>query len=730
LCHDLKTSVIIVYVCCFWQRKKELVKDTLISEKLMRRILKGILILIPVALISLGFYLKSNDQKEEIVLRAILENLKNYHFEPKMVNDDLSKMAFDNYLDFIDGNKRFLTKTEIDQLSVYLTELDDQALSGKYDFFNKSVELIESQIDVCQGIYREILDKPFDFTEEESVDLSEDIAYAANVEELKERWHGYLKYNVMTRLATAMKVQESKLEKDPDANQKTLAEMEKDARKAVLKNHDDWFNRLKRLDRKDRLTAYINAFTTLFDPHTQYFPPADKDNFDIRMSGQLEGIGAQLQEKDGYIKVTKIIPGSPSALQGELKANDLILKVAQGDGEPVDIVNARIDDAVKLIRGKKGTEVRLTVQKPDGTVVVIPIIRDVVVLEETYAKSVLLNDGDGVKIGYTYLPSFYADFKRNGGRSCSEDIKNELGKLEKNGAQALILDLRNNGGGSLMDVVEMAGYFIDKGPVVQVKSRRNDPEILRDKKRGTEWDKPVIIMVNEFSASASEILAAALQDYKRALIVGSHTTHGKGTVQRFIDLNRTLRQQDGLPQLGSLKLTMQKFYRINGGTTQLQGVTPDIIWPDNYRYIETGEKEQEYALQVTQISAAEYEPVDDYDKCIKKARKASEKRVSGQEIFEKIDENAQRWKMQRDKDVFTLNLDEYIAEKKKNEEVSAEYSALFKPFEDLSIQTMPEDQVNIQSDSTKIKLNSKWHERLKKDVYLYETLQIAEDMVK
>ena len=386
----------------------------------------------PIALISWGFILKQNDTGEEVLLKVIKENLDYMHFSPLEMNDELSEKAFDNYLKYIDGNKRFLLASDVQQLEVNRQSIDDQTLAGTYVFFDNTLNLLDQRIEECQTYYRDILAEPFDFTKNDSVDFGEDLPFAQNAAAMKERWRKYLKYNVMTRVATALDIEKKKQSDSTNTDEiKTLSEIEVDTRKAVLKNHNDWFERLKKLNRRERLSTYVNAITTLYDPHTTYFPPADKENFDIRMSGQLQGIGAQLQEKDGYIRVTSIVPGSPSALQGELKANDLIIKVAQGDGEAVDIVNARIDDAVKLIRGDKGTEVRLTVQKPDETIKIIPIIRDIVQLEETYAKSVILNDESNDKVGYLYLPSFYADFNKEGGRSCSKDVKKELKKLQK-----------------------------------------------------------------------------------------------------------------------------------------------------------------------------------------------------------------------------------------------------------------------------------------------------------
>lgn len=712
------------------------------------------MIVVPISFVSLGFYLKTDDAGEDILMKVIVENLKQLHYSPPELNDAFSESAFDNYIKNLDPSRRFLLQSDVDELSQYRDKLDDQTTEGSYEFFNQSLEVINKRTSEAKDIYTEILSQPFDFTQDESVSFDENLPYAKDEVERKEIWRKYLKYNVMTRLANALDVQEVKENKakemakpdavDPDLDLmnngmgeeeevaesgeiKTFETLEKEAREGIKKTHDDWFDRLSRLGRKDRLAVYVNSVTLMYDPHTGYFPPADKDNFDIRMSGRLEGIGAQLQEKDGFIRVTSIVPGSPSAMQGDLQANDLILKVAQGKEEPVDIVNARIDDAVKIIRGKKGTEVRLTVQKPDGSIKVIPIIRDVIVLEETYAKSVILNDNDNVKVGYLYLPSFYTDFNAADGRTSWRDVKEELKKLKKDGAQALIFDLRNNGGGSLNDVVEMAGLFIPKGPIVQVKSRFSDPYIMMDNNSDVEWDKPVIIMVNEFSASASEILAAALQDYGRAVIVGSHTTHGKGTVQRFVELNQSLRSND-YPDIGALKLTTQKFYRINGGATQLKGVTPDIVWPDNYTYIKTGEREQDHAMQWDKIEPTPFTPTNSVKK-LEVVRKQSQRRTQANEIFAAIEENAKRWKIQSETTTYTLHLEKFRAEQKEKKAINEAYQKLFKPYEMLNIIGLSGDSKEMAVDSIKVKRAADWHKSIKKDIYIFETTQIAEDLV-
>ena len=613
-------------------------------------------ILAPFVFVAFGFYLKSQNTGEDILLRAINGALQSAHYDPVSIDDDFSKKAFELYLDNIDGNKRFLLQSDVDELTNYQLKIDDETKAGTYDLFNRSVEIIEKQMVVTEQYYEEILAKPFDFTKDEEVSFQDDLEFASTQEELKDRWRKYLKYSVLTRVYSDQQSNKKAQEESDTVKPISLDSLEVKARKSVLKTHRDWYTRLKRLERKDRLSMYANSITAVYDPHTNYYPPAEKENFDIQMSGKLEGIGAQLQEKDGYIKITKIIPGGPSSLQGELEASDLILKVAQENEEPVDIIDWRINDAVKIIRGKKGTKVTLTVRKIDGSIKDITITRDVVVLEETYAKSLIVKDKDKLASGYIYLPSFYADFRNPNGRFSWKDVKAEIEKLKEAEVQGIILDLRNNGGGSLDDVVKMGGLFIDEGPIVQVKEKGRKPQVLEDRYAGTEWDGALVIMVNEFSASASEIMAAAMQDYNRAIIVGSSSTHGKGTVQRFLPLNRALRSKE-LPDLGSIKLTIQKFYRINGDATQLKGVSSDILLPDNYMYIKTGEKEHENAMAWDQIESSAYDAKQ--FKLSEKVIKRSQNRVKSSETFQLIEQNARRWEQQREDKIHPLSLEAY-----------------------------------------------------------------------
>jgi carboxyl-terminal processing protease len=490
------------------------------------------------------------------------------------------------------------------------------------------------------------------------------------------------------------------------------------------------YRRLYQINEKDRLASYLKAYTESFDPHSEYMPPQEKEDFDIKMTGQLEGIGAQLTEQNGYVKVARIVPGSPSWKQGILKAGDIILKVAQGEGEPLSIVDMRIDDAIQFIRGKKGTEVRLTVKKPDGSIVIVPIIRDIVILEDTYAKSAVIKINNSDKrFGYINLPSYYVDFNNRNARRSATDVALEIDKLKKDGVDGIIVDLRNNLGGSLPDAVEMSGLFIKDGPIVQVKSRDGQPEIWPDQDSRIQYDGDLVIMVNTLSASASEIMAAALQDYGRAVIVGAPTTYGKGTVQTFIELDRFLNNNFAeYRPLGVLKLTIQKFYRVNGGATQLKGVVPDIILPDLYEAIEIGEKDELNAMQWDEIAPCSFNkwplPVGN----MQQIKDLSRERVEKSSTFQLIKQNITRLKTQTKITKYSLNIKEYREQQSKLNAEAKKYDKMFDTETKLSVISLSTDNMAMLNDSIKMTSTNAWHKELAKDAYLEEAVNIIEDM--
>jgi carboxyl-terminal processing protease len=670
-----------------------------------------------------------NPQKEAALMQALLQGLANLHFQPKAIDDQFSKEVYNLYLKDIDNGKRFYNKADIDQLKGFETKLDDQANAGTFEFFNRSVELMEKALVKTQGWYRELLAAPMDYSKNEMLESDpKKLEWAKDDAELRSRWEKWMKYEVLSRVTDEQTKQDKA---DFKGEKKTFEQLETEQRAKVLDTYDKWYKRMQKATRADRMELYLNSITNVFDPHTGYFSPKDKENFDIQMSGKLEGIGARLQSDGEKTSVTEIVTGGPAWKQGSLEVKDVIVKVAQGEDEAIDVMGWEIDDVVSKIRGPKGTVVTLTVQRTDGTEKTIKITRDVVLMEEGFAKSLLLkgSETEQDKIGYIYLPKFYADFTPQGATSCAADVAKEIEKLKSEKVKGIILDLRGNGGGSLRDVVQMSGLFIEEGPIVQVKNRSKTPDIMRDNDSRVQWGGPLVVMVNGFSASASEILAAAMQDYHRAVIVGSTSTYGKGTVQRFLDLDNATREESVKP-LGDMKLTIQKFYRITGKTTQLDGVTPDIVLPDFYNFVELGEKENDYPLESTTIPAVPYNQNAYQIADLGKLKSASATRVEANETFKKVNENAMRLRKQKDQTVYPLEGNKYRMWNKKQDEEADRYDNLFKPIDGFVLENLSADLPQIQADTSRAARNEGWMKDKKKDIQLHETFKIIQDMIR
>jgi carboxyl-terminal processing protease len=673
--------------------------------------------------------------RNDVIFSLLFDSLKQLHYSPEKLDDTFSRKIFNQYL-HTDFNKKFLLQTDIDSLSKYRTDIDDEIAGQRHDFYKATQEIVSERIKEKENWSSEMLSKPMDYSVDEEFEVDhKKVPFARNNDELKDYWRKMLKYQVLYRLDELMTKQEKALEKrdsiekaDPSALallNKPFDSLEVEARRKTLKSQEDWFKRIKKATDRDKFAEFANAVTGTYDPHTQYFAPKDKKRFDQSMSGQFEGIGARLTQKDGVLKVSEIIPGSPSAKQGDLKAGDEIHKVAQGSAEAVDITNMDMDDAIELIKGKKGTEVRLTVKKTDNSMQVIPIVRDVVEIEETFAKSAVLENKN--RLGYIYLPAFYTDFTRNGAHHCSQDMRKEIEKLKKQNIKGLIVDLRDNGGGSLQEVVEMAGLFFTKGPVVQVKGKANTAAtILEDKNPEVIWDGPLTILINHNSASASEILAAAMQDYKRAVIVGT-PSFGKGTVQSFVDLDNFLIPQfDTIKPVGSVKITQQKFYRINGGATQLKGVTPDVNLPDPYAFIEFGEKELDNPMPWDEISKATYTEFKNinYSHIIKN----SQKRVKSSPQFALIEQQAREVKLKKDDSRYNLKLETFRADQKMLRDQNKKYDDLRKEIKGFSASIPNEDLARLGSDTLRLGKENRWLKNVSKDIYIHEASNVLNDL--
>ncbi|MGI4739810.1 MAG: carboxy terminal-processing peptidase [Janthinobacterium lividum] len=674
--------------------------------------------------------------KEQVLVGTIVQGLSQAHYQPERIDDAFSKRVFDLSLKRLDYRKKFLLQSDIVQMMKYQTDIDDEIKRGSHELLDLSTKLMTERTKQMQALAHEILAKPFTFDNEESIQTDfEKTSFPASAADQREQWRKLLKYETLTRVAEMMDEQDKRhdrtrvasLAKEPATAEpdRTPAQMEVEARKRVLKYYDEQF--ADQPDANEVLSNYANVIANTYDPHTEYFPPKLKAEFDEQLTGQFEGIGASLQEKDNLIYVADIIPGSASSRQGELKKGDAILRVAQGAAEPVSVEGWHTAKAVPLIKGKKGSEVRLTVKKADGSTKIISIIRDVVVMEDAYAHSAIINDPSGVKIGYLRLPAFYADFNDNGGHSSAADVKKELAKLTAEGVKGVVFDLRSNGGGSLNDAVEMAGLFMPSGPMVQVHDSRGLTTVLNDKDPRVQYSGPLVVLVNKYSASASEILAAAIQDYKRGIIMGSASTYGKGTVQRIIDLDETLPTElASLKPFGSLKFTMQKFYRVTGGSTQFKGVASDIVLPDVLSYLDQGEKESDYPLKWDEIKPAGYRPWDDQPNYVK-LEANSKARVAANPAFQQMTELVQSLRKRKDETVVSLKLDKYRTMQHQLKAESDKYETIQKTATPLALQPLTADRTALGGDSTKVNRSMRFTRGLNKDITLGEAVAVIKD---
>ncbi len=640
------------------------------------------------------------DSTEKLVGNLIQSHLSRYHYTAKTLDDSLSNSAFKEYIKKLDYGKQFLLQSDVDKLSKFKFQMDNELVTGKHELLQLSMNLHQKRIKELNAYREKVFKKKFTFTDKESLELDpEKREFLKTDKELKDYWRKVYKQSVLSQYISLMEAQEDlkkeladkgkkkdkkskskKEEKKLTDNEKAKkkkedkkilsdAELREKAHKKVNEKYEKVFARLMKEERADYLEKFFNSVTSVYDPHTVYFPPKRKEDFDIDISGQLEGIGAVLQEDGAYIKVVRIVPGGAAWRQKELEVDDIILSAAEGDGEPADLVNMRVDDAVRHIRGKKGTIVKLTVKKVDGSRKVIPIERDVVQIEASYAKASVLKHKDlNISVGYIYVPKFYRDFK-DSSRSCTADVLMELKRLKKLNIQGVILDLRNNGGGALKDAEEMSGLFIKEGPIVQIRGQ-GEIDVLTDNNTNITYDGPLVVMVNRFSASASEILAGAMQDYKRAVIVGGEHTHGKGTVQAILDFNSRPLMNFLNKDLGGLKITVQKFYRITGASTQFKGVTPDIILPDPMAYADNREQDLDYAIPWDQVNAQDYKEWDKFTYQIPLLKKRSSIRVSKNSRFAKIKESLDYLTKKKDDTRVSLNLKEVLAEDEKNKAIT------------------------------------------------------------
>ncbi len=699
--------------------------------------LKKLLFFAPLMTLMFCFNSPQNDEeKMQTIMISVKNTLSYLHYSPKPINDAYSADVFDKYLEMMDPAKKFLLQSDVDEFTKHKTKLDDYLNRGDISFFNLTVDRLNARTKEVEKLSQDILSKPINFDENEELILEPKLkTYPKNQEELRNEWKKFIKYNILQEIETLNAKEQTQKEKKDSVNKfklkdtiklQILTPQQKQA-KATDEVKDLLTSMFKRYDKRKKMdwfSVYMNAYTEVFDPHTNYFSPQDKEDFDVSFKGKVIGIGATIQESKGKIKIGTLVVGAPAWKSKQISEGDEILKVkSKKDEEPINVTGMLVDEAVRFIRGEKGTEVVLTLRKKDGSIKEVKMIREEVAIEDTFARSIIVNSPNGKKYGFINLPGFNADFEDAKGRNASDDIKAELIKLKAQNVEGIILDLRNNGGGSLTEVVDIMGLFMKNGPVVQVKDGNGKIQVLKNKQNDPIWTGPLVIMQNELSASASEILAGAMQDYGRAVIVGSPQSFGKGTVQTFVELNRFLNTSD---DFGALKLTIQKFYRVNGKSTQLKGVDSDIPMKGIFTYEEIGERYDNYALPWDQVSTSGFAPLNTLN--MSNLVNNSAKRLTQNKNYQLLLESAQ-WKEKLDKEEkVTLNLKEFESLMKARKEQIEKFKSLIKFNNGLNFTLHADEAKRGKTDEVFAKKSENWLKNLKRDIYLQETVNIISEL--
>ena len=698
--------------------------------------LNKILLFVPLMSLMFCFNSPQNDDDKMHIIMINVKNALSFHYAPKPINDAYSEEVYNNYFESIDPTKKYFLQSDMDEFAKHRNLLDDYLNKGDLIFYKQTIDRLYERVDEIDKMTQDIFSKPINLNEDEEFILEPKLKkHPANKEELYDEWKKYIKYNILQEIETMTSKEEAQKEKRDSViahrlkdtiNVKTLSLEEKKnkATEEIKELISHTFKRFKKRKKMDWFSVYMNAYTEVFDPHTNYFSPKDKEDFDTNFAGKVIGIGAQIQEKKGYLYMGPLVVGAPAWKSKQISEGDKILKVkAKPNEEHTNVVGMLVDEAVRLIRGEKNTEVVLTLQKKDGSIKEVKLIREEVSIEDTFARSIVINNPNGDKFGYIYLPSFNADFENPNGRNASDDVKAEILKLKAKNIKGIILDVRSNGGGALTEVVDIMGLFIKNGPVVQVKDGNGKIDILRNRSNTPVWDGPLLIMQSEFSASASEILAGAVKDYQRGVVLGSPHSYGKGTVQTFIEFNRFMRTSD---DFGSLKLTIQKFYRINGKSTQLKGVDADIPMKGLFTYAEIGEKYKENALPWDQIPTANFS--SSYSLNLQKLLNNSQKRLANDNVYQLLQESA-LWREKLDKEEkIALNLTKFMELMKNRKEHIKKFKPLSKYDNQLKFTLHSDEENRTKKDIAFKQKSESWIKNLRKDIYLKEAINVISEI--
>ena len=699
--------------------------------------LNKILLIIPLTTLMFCFNSPQNDdEKMQTIMVSVKNTLSYLHYSPKPINDAYSQDVYEHYFELVDPAKRYFLQSDLDEFSKHRTKLDDYLNQGNLAFYKLTVDRLFQRVDEIDKMTQDILSKPINLEEDDVLILEPKLKKTpVSKEEQYAEWKKYIKYNILQEIESMNSKQETQQKKKDSVIKHQLKDTikvpnftaEEKRIKATEEVKDlvtDTFRRFKKRKKMDWFTVYMNSYTEVFDPHSNYYSPKDKEDFDTNFTGKVIGIGAIIQERKGYLYLGPLTIGAPAWKSKQLNEGDKILKVrSKPSEEPVNVVGMLSDEAVRLIRGEKGTEVTLTVEKKDKTIREVKMIREEVAIEDTFARSIMVDAPNGKKYGFINLPSFNADFENAKGRNASDDIKAEILKLKEQNVHGIILDLRNNGGGSLTEVGDIMGLFTNEGPYVQVKDGNGKIQTLRNKQNSPIWTGPLVLMQNELSASASEILAGLMQDNGRAVVVGSPQSFGKGTVQTFVDLNRFLNTND---DFGSLKLTIQKFYRITGESTQKKGIESDVKMKDFFTYSEIGERYDDHSLPWDKIPAVKYEKLNYFN--LPELAKASAARMEKNKNYQLLNESA-AWKEALDKEeTITLNQTKFNELMKKRKAQIEKFKSLEKLENGLKFAMFQTEIARSAKDEAFKKKSENWIKNLKRDIYLQEAVNIISEI--
>lgn len=679
----------------------------------------------------LGVFAYANDGqpepylREKYLMKNFLYNAMNYHYNGVDLNEAYSRKIFATYMGYLDGQKRYFLQSDIDEFKKRENTLADDLLATDVSFFNLTYERLQQRLAQAEAYFKEIIKNPFVFSKNEYMNLDfETLPFEKSEEALKKRWELILKYSFLNNYTDKVTEEAKKKKRNKTYQPKSKETLEKEARDTTERIFDEWFSSLKQMPRAEWFAVFLNSCAEALDPHSNYLAPDLKQEFENNSAGKFEGIGAGLKKTPDGIEITDITTGGPAWKTGALQVGDLIIAVGEGDQKPFNIVGLRMQEVTRRIKGAKGSEVRLTIKKKDASEVVVPVIRDVISVEETFAKTTLIKQNNKT-FALIKLPQFYINPNNHNERNAAWDMAMEITKLNKLNVDGLIIDLRDNSGGSFKTVVEIAGYFIKEGPVVQVKAN-NAVQIYKDPDPEIRFDKPLVILVNEKSASASELFSGAMQDYNRAIIIGSQQTHGKGTSQVVFHMNGFEPEEKELKfDAGGLKLTVQKFYRINGTSNQLDGVKSDIVLPDSKMFLPSGERTYPNPLTNDNIKVANYTAWKvDYAPVIAK----SQKRIAKNKTFKAITENAKWEKQKKDRKQILLSVKDFQKHRQMDEKQLEKINKLSEKPTGVQFAPMPQEaEAMLTNEDLKIR-RTRWFESLQKDVYVEEAVKVLTDM--